>query len=187
MNPLESSYTYASAGGHPLALVAFPVIGAALLALPQRKRPVDGESRVGKLRRVTAFVTDMSVGIMITLPPIVLISLAVEWATTGAWAWSYERDFVRATDFVFVGLMMTSLVAVGFYFRRQFAAGLMTPGQRLMGFRLVANGENPSISKRAFTAWINIAWWPTWPWTLFGRRRDYWWDNASQIVARRVT
>ena len=185
MSLTSTSVSFSLSGGL-WSLIAVPCVGLVVTLWPKRHGPVDHESRVSLVRRLTAFVIDLYVAMLIIMPFPVLLGLTTEAIVTGSWAWSYERDYFRPSDIISVAALLLSFLSFYFYFAWHFEKRRQTVGQNLLAFKLIPSTDQPRMSVRAFIAWINLAWWPTWPWTLFGRRQDYWWDNASGIVARRV-
>lgn len=144
------------------------------------------DSRVGRGRRLAAFYIDLFVVMMTAFPPAVFLMLVVEWQMMGEWAWSFERE-VRWWDALTFPITFLSIGATWFwYVRRSLNRGAQTWGQRLMGYRLIANGPDPKLRSRIMVGWSTLSWWWNWPKTLLPRRQDYPWDEASQIVARRV-
>ena len=169
-----------------LGLLIFSLVGWGLLWFRGSEQRADMDSRVGRGHRLAAFFIDLFVVMMTTFPPSLFFTLVVEWLMMGEWAWSFERE-LRWWDALTFPIMFVSIGATWFwYVRRGLNRGTQTWGQRLMGYQLVTNGDRPSLLLRGLVAWMNFAWWPTWPWTILRKKQDYWWEHASQIVARRV-
>ena len=169
-----------------ISLILFPTIFAFLFKWPKRHGDVIEESRVGLLRRAAAFNIDVFVGICGVGPIISIPPLVVEYFVTGNWQWSFEREFFRQTDLINVFFLLIGMYAIFYYFKWHFKNQKQTVGQHLLNFKLIPSSERQSMEVRALVAWINLAWWPIWPWTIFKRKQDYWWDNSSGIKARRV-
>lgn len=175
-----------SASGNPLALVAFISIFLLLLRWPKQHGAIVESSRVSLVRRVAAFYVDMLVAMMGVIPFAVAPILFVEFLVTGAWQWSFERDYARPTDWISAICILGAFYGIFWYWRWHFHRQRQTVGQHLLRFKLVPIHENPSIGIRLFAGLIGASWWPLWPWTIFKERQDYFWDTYSGIKARDV-
>lgn len=142
--------------------------------------------RVGRRRRFFAVYIDCFVAMAGIMPLVILPMLVFEYLAVGEWVWSFSRDYGRATDLVMLPLVISGFYFIYFYFKWHFDRDKQTIGQYLLGMKLIPNGPSPSIAKRYLTAWANLAWWPIWPWTVFKRQDDYWWDRTSDTIVRRT-
>ena len=170
----------------PYGLILFPILFLIALRWPRREIEVLENSRVGIIRRYFALNVDVFVGMLAVLPFICMLALFLEFFVTGQWVWSFERETFRSTDIVSVAGIFVGFYGIYYYIKWHFQHGKQTLGQYLLGFQLLPAGENPMLSVRYFVALVNGAWWPTWPWTIFRRKQDYWWDTASQTKVRLV-
>jgi len=168
------------------ALIILPIVFVLLLRWPKLQVDIIEDSRVGIFRRIAAFYVDISVCTIGILPLVSMPPLFLEYLATGEWQWSFERDFVRRADLLNLTVFFIGLYGMFYYFSWHFKNGKQTLGQHFLGFKLVPAGERPNMFFRAVVAHFNFSWWPTWPWTLFRKKQDYWWDTASKIKARRV-
>lgn len=175
-----------SVSSDPIAILIFPLIGLALLRWPQKSTQTIDELRVGLIRRYTALMVDLCIVMSLTLPPTNFLSLLLEYMHTGQWQWSFHRTEFRPTDTIHMTLIMSNFVAMFLYFSWHIRRNKQTVGQYWLGFRLIPTNEKPNMFVRMLIAWINLAWWPLWPWTIMKRPKDFWWDEQSNIIARRV-
>ena len=178
---------YVSVSFSPWGLVILPSLFIFLMKWPKRYgSQIVENSRVGIFRRLAAVYVDAFVGLIGALPFISMTALTTEFFATGQWQWSYERDFVRPTDIIDVLVFFIDFYGIFYHVKWHFDRQRPTVGQQLFKFRLVPAHKNPRMGIRAFVAWVNLAWWPIWPWTIMQHKQDYWWDTASGIKARRV-
>ena len=161
-------------------------VGLLLALWPKRHGGVISDSRVSLKRRFAAFVIDMYVATMVVISFPIFVSLTTEAIATGSWAWSFERDYYRRTDIIGTLAFFAAFAGIYFYFAWHFGQQRQTLGQHLLSFKLIPATNKPRMAVRALVAWLVLAWWPVWPWTIFKRQQDYRWDTASGIVARRV-
>ena len=167
--------------------ITFPVIFLLLLIWRKQHGEILENSRVSLIRRVAAFSVDMFVAMIGVMPLVTMPALIVEYLSTGAWQWSFERDDFRDTDWVSVLCLLAGFYGIFYYFKWHFNRQKQTVGQHLMSFKLVPANDHPSLGLRFFVAWVCMAWWPFWPWTIFKTRQDYFWDTTSGTKARRVS
>jgi RDD family len=171
----------------PWGLIILPVAFLLLLKWPKQHGTILEDTRVSLIRRVAAFYIDVSVAMIGVIPLTTMPILVVEYLTMGEWQWSFDRDFFRDTDWIFVVCLLASFYGIFYYFKWHFDKRKQTVGQHLLKFMLVPLHDHPSLGVRFFVAWVCAAWWPFWPWTIFKLRQDYFWDTASGIRARRVS
>ena len=169
------------------ALLILPVIFYILHRWPKSKVEVVETSRVGIIRRFAALYIDITVGTIGALPIVCMASLTIEYFETDQWAWSFSRDYYRQSDILGAAISLIGFWGVFYYSKWHFVRGKQTLGQHWLKFKLFPMEENTNFAIRAFVAWVNIAWWPIWPWTIMKKKQDYSWDNASKIKARKVT
>ncbi len=168
------------------SLIVLPAIFALTLKWPKSHGNIIHDSRVGLVRRSVAFTIDLTIAAIGVFPFSSMLGLFLEYLATGVWAWSFERDFFRASDLLAILGMLLAFYGIFYYFKWHFKNEKQTLGQHLLNFKLIPSGENSSMGMRAFIALCNFSWWPIWPWTIFKRKQDYWWDTSSKIKARRV-
>lgn len=176
-----------TASATPWGVVLFPIIFLLLLRWRKEHGTVLEQSRVSIIRRVVAFYIDLFVAMMAVAPIAAIPILIAEYLATGAWRWSFERDYARSTDWILPVSILIGFVCIFYYFKWHFDKQRQTVGQHLMNFKLVPIRDRPSIGIRFFVAWVCMAWWPFWPWTIFQMKQDYFWDTTSGIKARRVS
>ncbi|MEM9496014.1 MAG: RDD family protein [Pseudomonadota bacterium] len=170
----------------PWVLAFLPLAFVLIFGWEKRHGEVIEDSRVGIVRRFIAFIIDLLVATLGILPLISMPALILEFFSTGKWAWSYEREVFLSRDMFSILLFLMGTCLISYYFSWHLKNSKQTLGQHLLRFKLVPTNDKPNMVARAFVAWINLAWWPIWPWTIFKRKQDYWWDEVSSIKARRV-
>jgi len=178
-----------SASINPVLLIILPFIFYILHKWPKSKVEIIETSRVGIFRRIAAFYIDMVVAIIGVFPLMCMPILILEYLETGKWVWTFQRDYFRLTDILSIVIMLGGFLGIAYYSRWHFINGKQTLGQHLLKFNLTPRepiGQDAQYSIRVLIAWVNLAWWPIWPWTIMKRKQDYWWDTASNIKARMV-
>jgi hypothetical protein len=91
----------------------------------------------GYARRIVAFVADFFVVTLIASSLGALIALLAEMGHAGSWAWFFERDYARWSDWIAALLVAGTFLVLYFYYSRAARAGRQTFGQFLLGFRAV--------------------------------------------------
>ncbi len=183
---MQTSTYHIEASLHPIPLIVLPLLFILIMLWKKPDVDIDPKSRVGIFRRIAAFYIDFFTVMIGVMPFITLPSLVVEYFVTGTWQWRFERDYFRYSDLLSLFFFLIGFYAIFYFFKWHFKNGKQTPGQRLFKFKLIQNGDKPSMGIRLLVAWANAAWWPIWPWTIFKWQQDYWWDRASKIIARRT-
>lgn len=108
-----------------------------------------------------AWAIDFALVLFALVPSAAVISLAIESAFLGELVFSFERDFVRATDLIGVLMIIFVFVVLGLYFGRATSGGQVTIGQYLMHFRVKIDPSLPSW-RRVFGVAIL-------PWSMLAR------------------
>lgn len=168
-----------------------PVVLFFLLRYPRQQGGVDSSRVVGVWRRFGAFCLDCYALPMTVAPLLTLPHLLAEARYTGAFHWSFERDFARPDDWLYAMLAaVAASTALVWYFYRHGRAGRPTLGQYIMGYRIVADpasGRPPEWGVRVLFAIIGIC---SWPVALFFALRKpnkaFWWDAETGTAAVRV-
>ena len=169
-----------------LAIVAF------LFLRPNQPVAIDTNGVVGVWRRLVAFYIDFVVVLLAIVPIAAVPLLIAEAGHTGAFEWSFVREFARPGDELFVlpGIF-ASFAALYFYFFLQPSTGRQTVGEYLLGFKVIAAtdiGSGPLYGARPITAFIGLC---TWPISVYFALRTpdktFWWDTRSRTRAVMVS
>ena len=123
--------------------------------LPRSKTHINPTQTVNLVRRLAALCVSLIVILITFAPLLVLLDLAIEWAHTGAFKWSFHREFWRTTDGL-VGIPSTfSILALLFYFKGKAAVtGRPTFGQYVAGYQVLNDGKN--YPNRGWRWWIGL-------------------------------
>jgi hypothetical protein len=117
------------------------VVFVAVTVIPRRATtPTPGH--VGVLRIGGAVISDGLLVVVAFSALLALPMLLAEQFYIGSFRWSFSREFVRATDWVFIGIPVLVLFAVMFELRcAALRHGTPSFGQYLMGYTVLSEGE----------------------------------------------
>lgn len=135
---------------------------------------------------------DFAVVLSVLIPISTLPILIAEASYTGNFAWSFERDYTRDTDFIITTpIMFIVFIALFFYHFLHVKHRKQTIGQYISGFVVEGKagpGSRPAFGLRTFLAYLGIC---MWPFSIhYALKRDdkaFWWENATDTKATRVT
>lgn len=161
------------------------------LVFPQREMVPDLSKVVQVWHRFGAFFLDFMLVALIVSPVATLPILIAEANYSGAFVWSFQRDFSRPTDFMFVvpGVFILFL-ALFFYFYLHARSYRATIGQYIFGFRIRPDGGDdvPKYGMRIVLSFVGLCVWPvSGILALCHPSKAFWWDSASATRAIRVT
>jgi len=139
--------------------------------------------------RFAAFCIDYLIVFVISLTFSILPALLIESMTTGSFQWSFYRDFLRPTDWLFVPAFLMIVAILFAYFYIHPVIGWGTIGQRIFGYRLeaVAGSAKHPFGYNIFLAFVGLCAWPI-SLYLAAKREDkaFWWNLRTGIRAVRV-
>ena len=168
------------------------LLGAFVLFYPQRNASVDITKAVGAWRRFGAFTLDFMTVLLVTAPLLAMPILLAEAKYTGEFQWSFERDFGRATDMLYVLPSVVLLFVLLFLYFYVFSRrNRQTIGQYVLGYRLTgvleSNGE-PQYARRTLLGFLGLCVWPVSAILALRKPgRVFWWDSASNTRAVRLS
>lgn len=157
-----------------------------LLTYRQHNFKINHSNRVRMLRRIGALFIDFMVIMIITSPIATLPILIAEANYTGTFQWSFEREFARSTDGIFVHPpILLTFFLLFYYFYIHPKIGKATVGQYILGYTIKATDDStPKYGLRVFYSLIALSIWPiTIVLCLAKKKRDRWWDTKSNTRA----
>ena len=185
----ENGKCYTAASASLVSMALSVMIGLFALFCPRQKIFANPTKPVGIFQRAGAFILDFMVVLAVCTPLFTLPILFFEAHATGSFAWSFERDFARATDALAVapGLLIAQISLVAYYYFHA-ARTRQTIGQYILGYKVdPVIGSEPNYLKRTIYAVIGMCVWPV---SIFlaAQRLDkaFWWDRASNTKVIRV-
>ncbi len=159
-----------------------------VMRYPKRQGVFDLSLVVGVWRRFAAFLLDCLLVLSTIVPFVSLPALILEAHATGAFQWSFERDFVRSTDMLIFGTgALLTFCALFLYHYWHLRAGRATVGQYIMGYTITAatdTDRKPAYALRVLTAFVGLSVWPV---SVFSALRSpdkrFWWDEFTDTRA----
>lgn len=184
----DTSLCSVTATASPIALAVSALLAGFVLSYPQQAAVVIDGPPVSVVRQIGALFIDTSAIMLIAFPAATLVMLAIEAAEVGVFAWSFQRTFLRMTDFWSLASLLIFLAVLVLYFQWHGARGRRTLGEYVLGYRVTPAGETPSD---AWTyAWRRVGGIFLWPLTALAAAqhpdKTMWWDRASGFRAVRV-
>ncbi|MBI2398435.1 MAG: RDD family protein [Xanthomonadales bacterium] len=162
-----------------------------LLLIPRQQCAPASTRVVGAVRRLGAFLLDFTVAVLIASPLLAMPMLMAEANHSGAFAWSFERDFSRQTDSAHaVGGVGCVFIALFLHFYLPSRMHRPTIGQFVLGYQIRPNGGRhaPMYATRVVLSCIGLCAWPMS--VLLAMRRAnkaFWWDVMTETTAVRST
>lgn len=147
-------------------------------------RNINLKTRVGGIRRTLAFYIDFAICMVMAVIITPLPDLLVEALYEGTFSWSFSRDYSRVTDgYLMVSSFVISILGIYAYQHLFMRKQMSTPGQYILGYRVIWNDGPPShsrVAKRVIRSMIGLCVWPV---SAFMASRDtkkrYSWDLAT--------
>lgn len=176
--------------GDSMTAAPEPIIGCAAFSLffiffPKKETSVRKGEYPGLFRRYCAANIDMVIAMMLTFSILFPVMLLIENSARGEWAWSWDTAispfYIPAS---FIGIL-ACFVGIYFYFRIHLERGRITPGQYMMGYKIIATGT-PRYNLRI---WNGAIWLCYWIFASAARTEVegvYTWDKNSNSQAVRV-
>ena len=151
-----------------------------------RKHPTPLEGQVSLRTRIAAFLIDLFAAASIMGPLTALPMLGYAALVSGPFVWAVQSTSPGPVDH----LVALALVASGFagalvYFLLPVAWRLQTPGQYIMGYRVVTDGaRSPNWLVLGIFAFVGVVTWPI-SLLLASRRtdREFWWSAQVGLHA----
>jgi len=169
----------------PEAIIWCAGIGASLLFFPRAKGQVRQGVYPGLFRRYFAANIDIFVAILSMTALFFPVLLLIENTARDEWVWSWEAP---TSPFYIPSLIIGILycfVGLYFYFRVHLERGRATPGQYMMGYKIIPIGT-PNYNRRIWNGLFYL-----WLWIIAWAARTeeegvYTWDKNSNSQAVRV-
>lgn len=161
-----------------------------VLIYPQRTSAPHETSVVGVWRRFGAFFLDFASVVMVVSALGAVPLLIAEASFTGVFQWSFERDFARPTDTVYVlPAVFGGFLLLFLYFYLHPRVNRQTLGQYVLGYRVmeVSTAAKPRYGVRVLLAFVGLCMWPiSVILALRTPRKAFWWDSATNSRVVRV-
>ena len=169
----------------PEAIIWSAGFGACLLFFPRAKSQVRQGVYPGLFRRYFAANIDIVVAMSSIMALFFPVLLLIENTARDEWVWSWEA---ATSPFYIPSLIvgiLSCFVGLYFYFRVHLERGCATPGQFMMGFKVIPVGA-PHYNRRI---WNGLFWLWLWIFAWAARTEEegvYTWDKNSNSQAVRI-
>jgi len=181
-------YLNGSVMSSPQAIISAITMNGILLFLPKPKTIDYDYKPVGLRRRLIAGLIDLYIAMGGCLAVFVLFILIIEYFATGLFQWSYERPKFIMRDVLGFIMILGCFYGLYYYFYKHAEKGRATPGQYIMGYRIIpANTGEPKFGARATHAYITLCLWVFMIIPLLKVKDGiYPWDRKSHTRAVRI-
>jgi uncharacterized RDD family membrane protein YckC len=157
-----------------------------VIKAPRKERLID-DRLAGFWRRFGAVLIDFIIILTVVSPILALPAIIVEYSYTGAFTWSFERDFTRTTDLmVILPSVFLSLAALAYYFYKYTLMAKPTLGQYILGYTIIGHEQdidNAVARKRTGYIMLAMCLWPIAIVHGLIKKRVFWWDSRSNTRA----
>lgn len=134
---------------------SLPAVLAGILMIPfvflykPKGTPLISSKPVSMWCRILAFIIDFTMALAIISPILAVPDLLVEWHETGAFAWSFTRQFPRESDSVVSSISIFLCFAwYLIYLAIPITKNRQTLGQYIIGFRISdASGRKVTVKR----------------------------------------
>ena len=185
----DLSQCIVSAGASPLAMMVSFVLAGFMLGYSQKPATIIiAGPPVSVIRQVAALFVDTGVVALIAFPVCSLLMPVVEALQTGTFAWTFQRSFLRISDFAILAPLLISLAAMVGYFHWHIARGKRTVGEYLLGYMTIPVAEKyPDAWRHAWRVMGGLFLWPFAAFAAAHRTdKTMWWNRASGLKAALV-
>lgn len=160
--------------------------GLILTLFPRAERISKSDMRPGLFRRYIAANIDVAVAISFLIGFMSLILIMVENSARSEWVWSWEAAVSPFYTPTLILGILGCFIGIYFYFKIHLERGRATPGQYIMGYKIISSGI-PNYNRRI---WNGLLWFWLWPFAWASRTETqgiYSWDQNSNTQAVRVS
>jgi len=169
----------------PKAIIWCAAVGASLVFFPRAQGQVRRGVYPGLFRRYFAANIDVAVAAFLMIAILFPFLLLIENAARDEWVWSWET---ATSPFYIPSLIvgvLSCFVGLYFYFRLHLERGRATPGQYMMGYKIIPVGT-PNYNRRIWNGLFFL-----WLWIVAWAARTeeegvYTWDKNSNSQAVRI-
>jgi RDD family len=187
----DSDFSIISIHSSLVATVISAILIVFALTYPLQNVEIDNLKYVEIKQRLFAFIIDYTIIIVALVPLTSLPMLITEKISTGAFTWSFDRNFTRGGDLILnISGTLFLIFAIYYYFNLQHMLGRPTVGQYVSGYRVIKSidkTKKPNFCLRTTYALIGISIWPISLYLATKRPdRSFWWDHKSNTSVVRV-
>jgi hypothetical protein len=186
----ENARCVVSASSSPISILLSVALVLFVVTYPQRTSASDETRVVGVWRRFGAFFLDFASVVMVVSSLGAVPVLVAEAGFTGAFQWTFERDFARPTDTAYVlPAALGAFLLLFLYFYLHARVNRQTIGQYVLGYRVsvASAAAKPRHGVRVLLAFVGLCMWPiSVILALMTLRKAFWWDLATNSRVVRV-
>ena len=169
----------------PKPILSYILFGLVLTLFPRQERKIQPDKRPRLFRRYLAANIDLSIAGLLLLGFLFPILLVIENSARREWVWSWETAISPFYEPALIIGIFTGFIGIYFYFKIHLEHNRSTPGQYIMGYKIVPVGlpnYNRRIWNGLFWMWLCIFAWASRTET----KGIYSWDKNSNSQAVRV-
>ncbi len=191
MSPGRENYDCVVSVSASLASVVFALSMLAFLAFyVQNDSAIDSSKMVGAWRRLGAFMLDFVVVLIVIVPLATLPLLMTEARHSGIFQWSFERNFSRSTDSIYLLAGTWVPLAMFCYFYIHLRVNRQTVGQYVLGYRVVGVADMdraPKYGLRIIMSVLGVCVLPVSAVLAWSNPQGkFWWDSLTGMRAVRL-
>ena len=167
---------------NPKTLIAIAIVSLALLFFPRGEKAIREGIYPGLFKRYFTAYLDLTIAMYLAFSLLFPILLLTENTARKDWVWSWETAISPAYVPVSIVSILLCFVGIYFYFRMHLERGRATPGQYMMGYKIIPTGV-PNYNRRI---WVSARYLLLWflAWTTDTETEDvYIWDKSSNSQA----
>ena len=167
------------------------VIVVFALFYPQKIGQPDQSRLVGVWRRLGSFFIDLILVLLVAAPWAALPILVAEGHYTGNYQWSFEREFARASDTIYILPAVFAIFFGWFYYiYGHLRKGRLPVGQYILSYKVTNDpqAEHPlNYAKRVLFSFLGLCAWPvSLVLAMRSPTKQFWWDSASNTKVEKI-
>ena len=169
----------------PKSILGIILFGLCLTLFPRQERKIQRGKRPGLFRRFLAAHIDLSISGLLTLGFMFTFLIVIENTARSEWVWSWETAVSPFYTPALIIDTFTTFIAIYFYFRIHLERNRATPGQYIMGYKIVPVGL-PNYNRRIWDGAFCMSLW-IFAWASRTETEGiYSWDKNTNSQAVRV-
>lgn len=152
-----TSGNYSRMNSDPTTLGLTLTYSAIWLGFPRHSQLSLRARHVPNWERWLAAFIDFSGFVIATVSISIAVTLVAEWISTDSFKWSWSRGHTSISDFTGIASLLVALGYIWFYLTRPMSSKRPSPGQFLLGFRLVEEPENSQGSFARIAGYLGLS------------------------------
>lgn len=170
---------------NPQTILSAFLVGLTLLLFPRTELAAQHGFRPKLFRRYIAANIDLCIAMFLHFGLMFPLLLLIENSARSEWVWSWEAAVSPLYTPALILGILSCFVGMYFYFKIHLERNRATPGQYIMGYKIIPVGT-PNYNRRI---WNGLLWFWLWIFAFMARTETegvYSWDKNSNSQAVRV-